>query len=65
MKKELTYNEAFTELEKLVAEIEDETIQLDALAEKIKQANEYIRLCEVKLRSIEGEVNAATGTIQS
>jgi exodeoxyribonuclease VII small subunit len=56
MKVELTYNEAFTELEKLVTEIEDETIQLDALAEKIKLANEYIQICETKLRTIEEQV---------
>ena len=60
MKPELTYKEAFTELEKLVAAIEDDTIQLDDLAEKIKLANEYIRLCEVKLRVIEEDVQAAT-----
>jgi exodeoxyribonuclease VII small subunit len=60
MKPELTYNEAFAALEKLVGEIEDETIQLDVLAEKIHLANEYIRLCESKLRTIEAEVQQAT-----
>lgn len=56
----LTYKEAFTELEKLVEAIEDDSIQLDELAEKIKLANEYIRLCEMKLRTIEADVQAAT-----
>ena len=60
MKTELTYNEAFVELEKLVEQIEDDTIQLDTLAEKVKLANEYIKLCEVKLRVIEEQVKAAT-----
>ncbi len=62
---ELTYKEAFTELEKLVDAIEDDTIQLDDLAEKIKLANEYIRLCEVKLRTIETDVQAASENRES
>jgi exodeoxyribonuclease VII small subunit len=60
MKPELTYKEAFAALEKLVGEIEDETVQLDVLAEKIHLANEYIQLCESKLRTIEEEVQQAT-----
>jgi exodeoxyribonuclease VII small subunit len=56
MKPELTYSEAYSELEKLVAEIESEDIQLDTLAGKVKQANELIVFCEEKLRTIEKEV---------
>ncbi len=55
----LSYSEAFTSLEKIVAQIEDDFIQLDTLAEKVKQANELIQYCEAKLRSIETEVKNA------
>jgi exodeoxyribonuclease VII small subunit len=56
MKRELTYTEAYSKLEKLVAEIESDDIQLDTLADKVKQANELIVFCEEKLRTIEKEV---------
>jgi len=59
MKDELTYNEAYSKLEELVIEIESDTIQLDTLADKVKQANELIRFCETKLRTIEKEVGEA------
>lgn len=55
----LTYNKAFTELEKLVEQIEDDKIQLDSLADKVKQANELIKFCEIKLRTIETDVKEA------
>jgi exodeoxyribonuclease VII small subunit len=56
MKRELTYREAYSELEGLVAEIESDNIQLENLADKVKQANELIAFCEQKLRNIEKEV---------
>lgn len=48
----LTFDKAFSELEKLVEEIENENIQLDNLADKVKKANGLIKYCEVRLRVI-------------
>ena len=59
MKKELTYSDAYAKLEELVEQIESDTIQLDTLAEKVKEANELIKFCETKLRSIEKDVTEA------
>jgi exodeoxyribonuclease VII small subunit len=53
----LTYNEAYILLNKLVEQIEDDNIMLDTLAEKIKQAKGLIDYCEKKLRVIDEEVN--------
>lgn len=61
MKNKMTFNQAYQELTKLVDEIEDDTIQLDTLAEKIKQATELIKFCEKKLRGIESETNELKG----
>ena len=36
MEANLTFDKAFSELEKLVEQIEDENIQLDTLAEKVR-----------------------------
>lgn len=55
----LTYNQAYSKLSKLVDEIEDDKIQLDTLADKVKQAKELIDYCETKLRSIDKDVEAA------
>jgi len=60
MKTELTYSEAYSKLEDLVEQLEDGGIQLDQLAEKVKQANELIAICENKLRTIEREVKDAS-----
>jgi len=60
MKPELTYSEAYAKLEDLVEQLEDGVIQLDQLAEKVKQANELIAICENKLRTIEREVKDAS-----
>ncbi|MEO5892380.1 MAG: exodeoxyribonuclease VII small subunit [Ferruginibacter sp.] len=56
METSLTFDKAFSELEKLVEEIEDENIQLDTLAAKVKIANELIKYCEVNLRIITADI---------
>ncbi|MBS1950794.1 MAG: exodeoxyribonuclease VII small subunit [Bacteroidetes bacterium] len=55
----LTYNKAYNDLSKLVDQIEDDKIQLDNLADKVKQAKELIDFCEAKLRTIDKDVKAA------
>lgn len=51
----LTFEEAFGKLTSLVAEIEDDDIKLDTLAEKVDTANDLILYCEAKLRNIKDE----------
>ena len=50
------YQEAFTELEKIVREIEQESISVDELADKVKRATLLINICREKLRSTEEDV---------
>ena len=61
MEANLTFDKAFSELEKLVEQIEDENIQLDTLAEKVKAANELIRFCETRLRDIAADIEKEKG----
>jgi len=56
MEKELTYEEAYKELRQLTSEIENETVSVDVLAEKVKRASFLIAFCQEKLRSTEKEV---------
>ncbi len=56
MQSELTYKKAWERLEKLVGELESDNIQLETLADKVKEANELIKFCEDKLKRVENEV---------
>ena len=60
----LTFDTAYTELEKIIRLIESENIPLDELAEKVKEAKELIRFCENKLRNIETELNKTSETME-
>lgn len=53
----LTYEEAYAELKKIAADIEDETVSVDVVAEKVKRASALIDHCQKKLRSTEEEVS--------
>jgi exodeoxyribonuclease VII small subunit len=54
--KKETYKAAVEELEKIVEEIESESIDVDILAEKVKRASSLIKLCKNKLKSTDDEV---------
>ena len=57
MEENLTYEAAYAELKKIASEIENESVSVDVLAEKVKRASELITYCQTKLRSTEQEVN--------
>ncbi len=56
MKKEQTYESAYAELSKVISDLEDETISVDSLSEKVKRAKELIQYCRDKLILTEKEV---------
>lgn len=58
MSKTTTYTEAIIELETIVSEIENASIGVDELSEKVKRAAELIKICKNKLTSTEKEVNS-------
>jgi len=57
MSEELTYETAYNELQLIAAEIENEAVSVDLLAEKVKRAAVLIEFCQQKLRATETEVN--------
>ncbi|MFN5706379.1 MAG: exodeoxyribonuclease VII small subunit [bacterium] len=57
MAKNITYEQAYNELLEIVNGIENESISIDILAEKVKRASELIQFCQDKLRSTEKELN--------
>ncbi len=57
MDQQLTYDTAFTELKEIARQIENETIPVDILTEKVKRASELLLFCQDRLRKTEVEVN--------
>jgi exodeoxyribonuclease VII small subunit len=57
MEQELTYESAYNELLQIAKEIEDESVSVDVLAEKVKRASELIEFCQKKLKTAEGDLN--------
>lgn len=50
------YKEALEEIETIVGEIENETVDVDVLTEKVKRAASLIKYCKTKLKKTDDEV---------
>ncbi len=57
MSKKKSYEAQITELESIIADIENEDIAIDVLSEKVKRAAELIRNCQLVLKNTEEEVS--------
>ncbi|KIC89606.1 exodeoxyribonuclease VII small subunit [Flavihumibacter sp. ZG627] len=64
MENHLTYESAYAELQEIATEIENETITVDQLAQKLNRAANLIEFCQAKLRSTETEVNKIIGNME-
>ncbi|HET6514477.1 MAG TPA: exodeoxyribonuclease VII small subunit [Thermodesulfovibrionales bacterium] len=62
--KQLTYFQALTELEQIIAEIEAEKTDIDVLAEKVKRAAYLITFCKGRLRSTGEEIRKILNDIE-
>lgn len=51
-----TYNEAVAKLKIIVADIERGELDVDVLAERVKEAARLIKLCKEKLFNVDEEV---------
>lgn len=56
-----TYNEAIKQLEDISRKISTGELDVDALADYLKQAKELVEFCKQKLQSVETEVNTILG----
>ena len=54
--KKMTFDAAYSNLEKIIHQIEGDTVPLDELAAKVKEAKGLLKFCEEKLRGIEKEL---------
>ncbi len=56
-KEQISYTEAFKELQSIVDEIQGSSISIDELSGKVKRAIELIKICQEKLVTTEEDVN--------
>jgi exodeoxyribonuclease VII small subunit len=56
MEKKMTYTQALAELEQIVEEIEEGSVTVDELSEKVTRAAQLLRICKEKLSSTEEDV---------
>jgi exodeoxyribonuclease VII small subunit len=56
-KKEFSFNNAVTEIEQILRNIETGELDVDKLSIEVKRASELIKQCQKKLRSTEDEIN--------
>ncbi|PRY95917.1 exodeoxyribonuclease VII small subunit [Marinilabilia salmonicolor] len=54
--KKLTYNQAISEIEEILAKMENEELDVDELSDKVKRVSELVRFCRSKLKNTEEEV---------
>jgi exodeoxyribonuclease VII small subunit len=57
-KKEFSFNEAVTEIEDILKNIESGNMDVDKLSIEVKRASELIKQCQKKLRTTEDEINS-------
>ncbi len=55
-KKKLSYAEAYTQLQDILHEVENGTLDVDELTVKVNKASELIKLCKGKLYETETEI---------
>lgn len=53
---EIGYAEALTELEAILEEIEDDAVDVDVLAARVKRAAELLRICRARITAAKVEV---------
>ena len=56
-KETLTYTAAFEELKEIVSQLENDSVSVDELTEKMKRATVLMKICRDKLTKTEEEVN--------
>jgi exodeoxyribonuclease VII small subunit len=65
MEQNLTYESAYKELAAIAREIENESVSVDVLAQKVKRASDLITFCQARLKSTESEVNKIIAQMES
>lgn len=60
-----SYKDAMLEIESIINEIENETLDVDELSEKVKRVSKLIKVCKDKLYKTEKEVTSILNEINN
>ena len=63
--KNLSFGEAVTEVEDILAGLEDDNIDIDKLGEEVRRAVELIQVCRGKLEKTDAEVRQLVEGLQA
>ena len=63
--KEISYKQAFEELEGILEDIKERSVDVDELSDKVKRARELIDICEKRIKQVEMEVEEVTKKFSS
>ncbi|MBL7797987.1 MAG: exodeoxyribonuclease VII small subunit [Saprospiraceae bacterium] len=55
-----SYDEAYSELQQIIADLQNDAVGIDDLAAKIERAQELVRLCREKLRKVDDQLKKMT-----
>lgn len=58
------YAEALAELEAILAEIEDDAVDVDVLATRVKRAAELLRVCRERITAAQVEVSQVVAELE-
>ncbi|MGI9160169.1 MAG: exodeoxyribonuclease VII small subunit [Saprospiraceae bacterium] len=58
---ELNYESAYAELQRILQELQEETVSIDELAAKVARAKDLILFCRERLRQTEEELSGLGG----
>lgn len=57
MKKKLSYQSAYEELQSICNQLESEEVDVDQITDLVKRANELVKYCQDRLRGIEKDLS--------
>ena len=63
-KKNISYNQAIKEIEKIISKIENEDLEVDSLTEYVEKAADLIKICKDKLSKTEIEIEKIIKNIE-
>ena len=52
----MKYEEAIRKLEEIVKQMENDELDIDQMAEQLKEAQKLVKLCKERLEKVDGEV---------
>lgn len=61
---ELTYASAVTELDEILAELEDEALDVDILGTRLERASELITFCRSRITEAQGQVERIVADLE-